>query len=218
MSGFLYFVENGAKPPSHIASHPATINAVTAGPSGKSGHVLAPTGIEGPRDARLNLHTQTWMECEGFWLGWETAVPPKAEDLARHSMVAGYTVKLCDGWEVIVPVARKFPDGTDLPQAIKVGPNKTITYETLPRFLRLCEWGETIYRTVIADGEDMPHASLLDAAVEAISQNYLAGVYELTAMGQITTDNLKTIALVMVDWPAIWEDSQKKTPIDGGSS
>jgi len=60
---------------------------------------------------------------EGLWVGHYVASPPGPGDLERAEVVDGHWTLLADGHKWLVPIARASAGGTNLPQAMQLGPD-----------------------------------------------------------------------------------------------
>lgn len=193
----------------------------SGGPNGGEG-LLAAYGESGGLD--YQPATQTWCEMAGVaalagggrpWLGFETASPPGPGDLLREvHCTENHPVTLGDGNSWGIPVVRRYPNGTALPQVIvlgKRGPEARIKREY-----------EALYQLAVALAEDLygEPATLLDSgkllcmASLALSVNYRLGPDEISALELLDTQNVQEIAKALIDTPRLmklWGELQKKT-------
>ena len=197
-----------------------TANKVMAhGPDGGAGIVLSiHTYARGGEqaDALVLEGRQTWTPCdEGkYWIGWRTDKPPAPADLARREQIAGHAVKLGDGNEWIIPLARVINGGTEFPKRLTLGPGGMWVETILPQFVEFCAKAESVWRGISGAVEraDDSGESKVDAeigvddtafAIEALALNYAVGSWEASALGLLTTHTRAAIIMATVDWPRI---------------
>jgi hypothetical protein len=150
------------------------------------------------------------------WLGFETASPPGPGDLLREvHCTENHPVTLGDGNSWGIPVVRRYPSGTALPQVIvlgKRGPEARIKREY-----------ETLYQLAVAladdlygDGEaKLDAGALLVMASLALAVNYRLGPDEISALELLDTQNAQEIAGAIIDRPSLLklrDELEKKTP------
>lgn len=149
------------------------------------------------------------------WLGLEPADPPTPADLARRELIDGYELPLAgpDGadhpW--LIPLARVFPAGTLLPQALALGPGGAVVQEILPRFAAACRLAERLWDLARAAAGDWPadaeppqalgDAEEFRAAATFLGINYRVGPAEISALGILTTRTLARVVFLAVDLP-----------------
>ena len=222
---------------------PFTGRGTTAGPGGMPGQVVV-AEPENPLARKPAIgyfpDKQTWQQAParqslgdgGWWIGWETASPPTPADLQRREAVGGYAVRLEDGNDWLVPVARRFPSGTMLPERLALGPAGEWVSAVIPRFAKFAEQAERVWVEFqrqagvpeAATAEPLSVADEIDIAVEALGINYRIGRVEASVLGLLTTTNKTAILESLIDWPtliAVGEQLKKKeyagTP-DGSNS
>ena len=197
---------------------------VHAGPDKGSGCVVARHGNNG--SVQYSPESQTWVGVHDadYWIGFDTDTPPSPNDLARDSIISGHFVTLEDGNSWLVPAARIFPDGSALPQRLMLGPNGELVSTVLPRFAAISRDAERVWESLRAglvspsDGksssekddlkstEDVEPLLVTEAwtiAIAALGINYRVGQAEISALGVITTANLKHILEAFVDLPTL---------------
>lgn len=149
MAGFLYYVPGDHQqtheslaeigfPHAAIAGTPGCKCVV--GPDGVAGYVfeISYPCVDGAKGARVGYYpdTQTWHQCDGWWLGWETDNAPRPIDVQRVDTLgqgapafAGYPCAFADGSTWIVPVVRKHTGFPALPTVFGADPSGPITFK-----------------------------------------------------------------------------------------
>lgn len=244
---FLYFI------PGRQAADRKTINATglayaipdgiataavpAGGPGGLSGVLVA----RADSDVRLAFapEDQVWtkMPVHLFdgdhtpWAGYWKAHPPTAGDLVRgeRDTVDGYQLELGDDdspagpQTFVIPLARVFPSGTQMPQRMAIGPDGKVVRKPLERFAEACRDAERIFDALAAEygytGPDQdstsdPQPDVHTDDVEQIDDdeafrlacrilgiNYRLGPAEVSALGLLTTENVKLVLGWFVDLP-----------------
>jgi len=218
---FLYYIPKASdasavelRAVGHALDGPPAVRETTRGPDGGPGHVLGRAAAPGSVGYWPDRHTWRPLrpgEPAGAWLGYDPADLPTPADLLRREPIDGYEVTLegRDGpsrW--LVPVARIFPEGTNLPAALAIGPGGALVKEPLARYAAACRLAERLWDHVLAgqDGrpptEPMTDAEEFAAACEILALNYRVGPAEMSALGALTTANLPRVLFLFVDLPA----------------
>lgn len=190
-----------------------------------------------PATCLLEPDSQTWVrltDCGGpdngarIWFGFDAADPPGPEDLARPEPVGGYFIPLADGRPWLVPTARLFPEGTELPESLAIGPEGKLIRRPLPAFRELCRDADRVWAAAVGQAEGDADAPGIDDDVDgfriaaaAMAVNYRVSLAEVSALGLLTTANLPRVLQAFVDFPeyakvelARRAAAQKKTPAD----
>lgn len=89
------------EPPTNFARQ-----AVARGPDGQAGLLVSPTQGGGCIYAP---DAQSWIDCGGWWLGWNIGDRPTPRDLERADPIRGQALPLGDGQLWTIPVARLLP-------------------------------------------------------------------------------------------------------------
>ena len=205
--GLAYAFERAAN--GHI---PITSAQTANGPGGKPGVIF---GTETSAAAQGHQpDSQTWHRHPGrddLWLGWPTDAVPGPSDLRRPSLVGGYRVRLADGAEWIVPVARRVDGSTLLPQRMVWDGAAWGPGDVLDRYADLyaaaCRMWDALKTS---DGPTVTLSEESDLAAMALAVNFRVGPAEISALGLFDTQTHKTFVLSLLDWPAL-EELQKKT-------
>ena len=221
--GFIYFVPGDHAPAAETLAalgilgrvHPGAVAHPTrvspAGPGGAAGFTLP-----GPSDERRAFKPaeQEWREAPGggYWIGWWKSRRPTPESLAKpRGGRPGHLVRLADGRDWLIPVARHFDGTCGVPRRLRL--NAKYEWELadpIPGYESLVAGAERAYRHIRAEmGESGEGAALLTEeeaiglAVEGLATNYDIGPAECSALGLFDTGNVLEAALALADWPRI---------------
>lgn len=242
---FLYFVEgmDPAAPPRAWADRglgyafadkcaPSVVE-IQEGPGGASGALAA---VGSPEGLAYEPAVQEWQLAEavgpGVWIGWpkDRKQLPGPRDLMRRSVcVEGYPVRLGDGnlWDI--PVVRRAPNAsqvnrTALPLVVKIGADGAARSEVRADYEGLWRMSlvlrDSLFGTVDAQGnvtrpDFVDPFDLLRLGALALAVNYRVGLYEVSALELIDTENAKEIGDAVLDGPNLkrfldeWSDSKK---------
>jgi len=141
---------------------------------------------------------QEWQECQGYWIGYYKDDPPIPEHLIRPSnkLISGHFV---DGW--MIPTARVFPDGTQLPESFILNDSGEWESEIRPEFLCLSKRCERAWNMIVkTDDADMDQVDLIDLAVDAIKINYYVDKNEISHARLLDSQMMRQIIFALVDW------------------
>lgn len=240
MAGFLYFVPGlkGLSPTDRLAvgldevlaGTPLAVGQLTGGgPDGQAGVVAAVDADADHADGEqpevaYRASAQTWERAPNgkFWIGIETAKPPRPVDLQRPTILPGYWCAMQDGSRWIVPVARHFDAGTALPSSLYLGDNgQVVTGAVLARFAALSAaaeraWGVFRAEMGLLDKDEKPPRELSerdswDIAIEAIRTNYRVGHAEASFLGKrgafLTTEAIAWVLRALFDWQG-WAEAE----------
>lgn len=195
----------------------AIVGGVGTGPDGAGGIILArnDVGID-PATVGYYPEGQTWQKVAGgqHWIGLATGAQygglPGPGDLEANEMLAGHFIRLGDGNDWLIPVARHFATGGSPPSAITLGPNGELVMEPLQRYVQFSSHGDRVWQDVRIDlGWDEPpegYAGMTWAegfgiAVEALALNYRVTQTEVAMLRLVTTPNMPLILQAICDWP-----------------
>ncbi len=227
MAGFQYYIPGGdavfrptleALGLWEIAFDDASYDrrGVTTGPDSQPGTILTVHHKDDPATGYFP-DAQTWRKADDaeYWLGWYNAAPPQPADLERSQQLAGHSIRLGDGNDWLVPVARSFPYGISLPQSLSLGAGGNIAAAIIPRYAAFGEKAAQLWDVFIAECEaadsdaetqqTMPAVERMQLAIEALAFNYRIGRHECNALGLLTTDNLSEVLGAVIDQPTIIE-------------
>lgn len=183
---------------------PATI------PPAGNGTLWTGTGKPGSRP-----HWEEHPLRKGVWVGWDPDCPPKPEDLARPKQQAGHWVKLADGNEWLIPVARRPAGGSPFPRRIKFDAAGEPAVDAQPsdaehRWLweQACRyWDAVTMAAEAADGQattvQVTVGDTIQLAARALALNYRLSTAEVSMLGLLSTDLLSPICDALCDWPSL---------------
>jgi hypothetical protein len=236
-NAFLYFIPHRTQITRAQLDHvgigyafDSTLNqrqVVGNGPGGNGGVVVArggtlPTPCYKPE-------SQTWFEAEdlGVWIGY-TGTLPTAEELAKPQQLAGQPVRLADGQDWTVPIARFFfRDETgdiaisrQLPSRTSFVNGEWVVGDVLERYQALWQVANAAF-DVIERGGNVELVAELDAAVLALQANYYVGQYEAGLLGLFSTTGPEAwnAIKVLIGWDT-YEDviAKKNAPASNGEA
>jgi hypothetical protein len=237
MSGFLYFLAGRKAPPDagelaglglgHLAGAPLACRECALGPEGRPGVLLAAAAPEG---LGFYPQRQRWMRLTGglllvpTFVGLETAAPPTPADLARPEQIDGYRVVLGDGNPWVIPVARRFPAGTCLPESLALGPDGKLIREVLPAYAGAWRLAQEVCADLASDGAEygdpglepqaMTDARAFVVACEVLALNYRVGPDEVGLLRLLTTRTLPAVLSWFVEYPAYLAAQQARAEAD----
>jgi len=212
----------------HAFDGPAiTCRGVQRGPDGGAGAVF---GVEGV-DARYMPERQDWKGAPGTKWGvgyWRSSKPGPA-DLARPEQIGGHAVRLADGHEWLIPVARYLDGGTAFPERLQLGPDgQWAQTGTIPQYADICRQAETAWAALSTRLEDDETGTVeftlhdeAQLAAQALGVNYRVGPVECSLLGLFDTTAVSAVVLALVDWPsvkALTIAEEKKSPVGAGDS
>ena len=240
MSSVLYFVPNrtaitlddarGLGLGYAFEQKPDARKVIGAGPDGQPGVVFA----DESRVERLGYHKddQTWMKIPGSdaWAGYETKSPPGPEGLARTKMLAGHFVKLADGNQWLVPIARSIEPGADslvyhcpLPRTIGLADDGSWSHdEVRPVYAELWSiaerWWDSVTQAGIGEVDGSTDTvevafdfdGVVDAALLALSTNYRVGRTEAAMLALFDDRNVGDVLNAVIDWVVVLDWLKKK--------
>lgn len=194
------------------------------GDSGQ-GIVVADTNRLRPRALGFYPDNQRWMRIpkSGVWIGIYSADRPAPADLQRAEMLDGHFVRLEDGNDWLIPVARGVGeiDGRlvpfdKLPHAIGVDDDGNwIRDGAISKYEHLwalaLRWWDEIQRGLdgeaIGDGAkvvvSMEFNDIADGAVEALTTNYRLHKAEVSMLSLLSDRVMYQVMHALVDMPTI---------------
>jgi hypothetical protein len=225
MSGFLYYVVGrktmtlkalDAQGLGYIAAEAGPEWAATAqGPDGAAGVIFSLPGRMGAALSPSAVGECRWEKYPGredVWLGWNPKAPPAPIDLVRSTVVPGHPVKLSDGNEWLVPVARRLAGRTELPCSVAWDGKTWKQGQVLERYRELWEEACRLWDEITgAKAATIRLETSLDFAARALAVNYRLGPAEISALQLFDTESEGRMVLAVVDWPA-FEELEKKVP------
>jgi len=163
-----------------------------------------------------------WTQIHGAtaWLGLSGERPGPA-DLARKSQRDGHAVRLADGNEWLVPVARALDGTTPLPRRLALSAEGVwvfgdVTEEFAGLYADACRVFETFCGEAEDDGAVLVSEGV-EIAVRALAVNYRIGPAEISALGLFTSESQADVLKALVDWPAL-DELKKKLDSDEPTS
>jgi hypothetical protein len=207
-----------------------------AGPGGTQGCVF---GVE---SERLGYYPdrQTWLKIpkgstsHQLYVGFWKEERPGPEDLKRADQLPGSLVRLRDGKDWLVPIARGWNDRGDqaswynaLPKTLTIDANGEWAIGGVePKYAFLWElanrwWTEMLGQEVAADGSvRFDFASGHDAAVSVLAANYRVTRIEAALLGLFDDQFYAAGAILnaMIEWPTFmaWAKKNLIEPVPAG--
>lgn len=144
--------------------------------------------------------TQLWAQrLDGrAWTGMWKDSPPTPDELLRDDSMDGHGVLLRDKRRWVIPVARRMPEGTGLPEVL-IYTADGIRHQVAPEFQGL--WADAC-RLWDAGGE-LAVEEMMALAARALAVNYHLGKDELNLLNLVTSANLAAIAGALIDSPTL---------------
>jgi len=221
---FLYLLPGVTQASAAICADHGLSEVVGDGPLSQRPGVGGPEGTQGvllwrriESVPRYDSEKQEWLQNGECWVGMDRAAPPKPEDLIRDQPIAGHWVRLGDGNDWLIPVARRVGGGTALEQAFrKVGDEWQL--EILPKYKWLWEQAGKVFDAYLSalKGDGMVSVEdPLELAVKVLTVNYRIRAPEISLLGLLTTGNLwQGVLGALIDWPEIEArlEQEKKEP------
>lgn len=235
MGAFLYFVPDAVGREKFLTGR-ATVfggdaetvpRGVNAGPDGGPGTLIAVNPRAGKSAKAFIPDEQVWHRAPGrdWFFGWLKADPPSPEGLIRERPLPGHPVRLGDGKQWTIPVARFATGEIVLPKAMGLDESGTFGLRPLPEFSYLAAGAETFWQALTGGDElvQIEFEEFWPVVVEALRLNYRVGQEEASVLGLVTTTNIWEALRALIDWPTVEkflkeQAAQKKTPETGGSS
>lgn len=243
MSTFLYYIpgpkkwptkEDAEKNPIDVAGIRGMLGhagmsmcGVIHGPDDKAGCVgCRSLGDKFPRPMTgYYPKRQEWVNCGKYWLGYDRESPPVAGALLRPEIeqISGHSVELTSG-KYMIPLARIYPEGTALPQAIILGPDGHEWIEQpLEQFIGFSKRAEKYWQIMleamgdideIPENMKMTRQELISFAMEALCFNYYLTGREISLYKMVLSSNADMIVEAVVDGPELLK-RMKKLDQDG---
>jgi len=247
MAGLLYFLpgrDRSIKLPDVKAAgldyafeDRCTPAGVERGPDGERGVIVAD-------DERIEAHRigyypdkQTWRRIPGLdaWVGMYTDDPPEPTDLIRQRALPGHWVRLGDGHDWLIPVARAAAEQDStlvwyqaLPQATTIDEEgRWIQGGVLPAYQRLWDiamrwWDAVVAAETIEESEtsakiELDFEEINDGALLALATNYRVGKAEVALLGLFDDQCVREILAALIDMPTIQAWLKKKAAAAGSS-
>ncbi len=148
-----------------------------------------------------------------FGIGWD--VLPKPEELAREKQYEGHMVKLGDGNEWLVPVAR-YCNGQPMESTYRIGTDGELREEVSDRCRELYEFGcrfwDGLYGAAEKGAGEFTYEvkDQFEMAARILGYNYDVTRWEVSALGLITDQTLRELMNAVVDVPRVIRIMQEK--------
>jgi hypothetical protein len=213
MAGFTYFIvpTDATITPGEIADAglayafdvEPTQCAVDYSPSGDAGVLLSQAAWAG-----FDPALQTWQPMpgkSGVWIGYEILHPPTSVDLERPAQIDGHVVDLRGDTRWLVPLARRFPEGTNLPtHRTGLATIGQIVTAPLPEYEAIAGIADRLWTMFYEDAPvDLSPADELNLATDVLAVNYRVSGIELCIMDVLTTQNAARVLSALVDMPTV---------------
>ncbi len=240
MSSFLYFLPGGGAGTGQAEFEAAGIGyawperpikrETFKGPGGNAAGVTIAAGFD---EARVGFfpERQTWVQVPGSpaWCGYYNDELPTPDELARAETIAGYFVKLADGRNWLVPVARAIGEAGwyhVLPRLSTLDADGNwqageVVDRYRPLWKLATDWWDTLAAARIEEKPDGDGARVTfdfqqthDAASAALATNYRIGKIEASLLGLFDDNVVREILNAVVDLPALEEFAKKKMTPD----
>ena len=253
---FVYFIPGASAAPGEvleglglaaILGRDVEAGATDAGPDGGRGCLIF--AGEGPR-ARLAAEAgrMRWIPARdpdvhrdgetAYWIGYDRQELPTPADLQRAEILPGRALRLGDGHEWTVPIARQYE--TDIEQFVPAVPMRLTVddegrdaAEVVAGYAELWDgalaaWNECVRAVAEAAGEGRPELAELEpmplAEAEricavAIRTNYRAGRLEARALGLFDTATITAMLRTIADLDGFEEAAKNRrapSPDGGG--
>ena len=145
------------------------------------------------------------------WLGFDPAHPPSPADLARPKQMNGHFVRLADGNDWLVPVARAISGASPLPRRMKWDGSQWQTGDLLAQYTELFAQACRAWDTIVGATSDglATFTDECNLAAMALAINYRIGPAEISTLGLFDTASEVEVIKALVDWPALEEIKKK---------
>jgi hypothetical protein len=224
---FMYFVASTSRTtPTCLAyafdgKQPTVRDIIGAGPGGNPGKLFgAGRWLHDGTGLGYFPDRQTWIgpTPDGVWIGYANDAPPKPEELARETQLRGHQVRLADGQQWEIPVARAFDEGrwtSKLPQKLiyDITTGQWTYAGVEARYTRLWEvanrwWDAFVVKSEAVEAQ-MSNHDAIECAVDAIGFNYCIGRVEASMLGLLTDSIIAEVLNAVVDIPTLEAWSKK---------
>lgn len=153
------------------------------------------------------------------WVGYDPQKRPRPADLARAEVVRGYWVELGDRQEWLIPVARCYGGGTELPCRFAWDGARWAQAEVKDRYRELYGAARMIWDNFGSDEDLLGNLSdKLTVCAWALAVNYRLGPAEISLLGIFDQPSAVRIARALIDWPTLAEWAKKKLAAPAASS
>lgn len=163
------------------------------GPHGDSSCTVVGLASHG-EPARLEFRPdrQTWVECDGYWMGYPTGKPPRPEQLERPKPLESYEYALGGGTLYNCPIIRRLQHVPMLPCTVRFNGRQweqQVVDQYADLWERSARWGKS-----------MSLPEMAEIATELLGLNYFVGPHELHVMGTFADEqHVKDVLLAALD-------------------
>lgn len=240
---FVYFIPGASAAPGEvleglglaaILGRHVEAGPTDRGPDGGRGCLIF--AGEGPR-ARLAAEAgrMRWIPARGgggavaYWIGYDRGEPPTPADLQRERILPGRALRLGDGNEWIVPMARQYDTEVEqfvpaVPMRLTVDDDGRDAAQVVAGYAELWDgamaaWNECVRAVAEAAGEEraelaelepMPLAEAERICAAAIRTNYRAGRLEARALGLFDTATITAMLRTISDLDGFEEAAKNR--------
>lgn len=190
---------------------------VNVGPTGSSGTLIVATPLAWPDAHKIGFYSseQTWIECDGYWLGYHNTIQPGPDSLERSHFIDGYEHELGDGNVWIAPVIR-YPGGSpNLPCSMTRHRGK-FEKSVLPQFSSAWDMAQWIWDAILPGGPSVTDEKYFEIACQCLGVNYRIGCEEASALKLFDSKTTVQVIHAAVDVPRIeayLQDDSKKNQV-----
>jgi len=202
-----------------LADGGPTYCGMNPGPDGGEGVAFA-VGPVDQEDPGLEIcNRANWQELPGseVWVGFDPEALPKPEELARDRQIQGHQVRLADGQQWNVPVARSISGESYLPQRLRWNGENWFPGGVTEKYEQLFEQACRLWDVLVnASEETVTLTDECGVVAMALAVNYRVGPGEISVLGLLDTQSEVRAVKALVDWPAL-EVLKKKLALEGQS-
>ena len=211
----VYFLPAGIQIPEYCREagfRPATKSPV-AFHTGEIGTLTSPLSDAASLEVADGMH---WFPIAGkLLLGvfQSPENPVRPDQLARAEQRPGHLVRLGDGQEWLIPVARLASGGPGLPRRRAIRADGSIGWEVDAAYRELSDFANIAWDARNGAACDVTEDDLDRFAALALGVNYRIGLTEAVALGLFTDISLRGIVDALLDWPEVLriiEQAEKK--------
>lgn len=232
MAGFFYFIPGERRENIHLAIKNSNLKEYSGRVASQGfcnldggGHIFSVRGKDKDVNLMILPEGQRIIDCDGYKIIYSLSNRPKPEDFLKKDAITGNMVELNDGNEWMVPMARHFEEGSQLPSALVVSTSDPSGYSRQPieRFLGLSEIAERAVEDCLismgqldAERNYTQIDEVFKCCFQILSTNYDITEEEISILELITDHNYTKVTQALIDWDSVKsallnEVTQKKT-------
>ena len=199
--------------------------SLASGPGGSPGvlvSILPVASREPPRRMKFDPKDQTIRWSKRFnpagdgecFLGLDTLALPTPADLERYQVLRGYDVELADGQRWHVPTVRYHGGGTCLPRSMGWDERGQFRTAIKPGYEKAWDDSGRIFSFLFEkESETIYEPEACELCTSALALNYRLDRPEISALGLLSSNNVRDVFDAIVDWPKIklFIEEQKKS-------